>query len=443
MGFSLAFRACAALGLLVGACSQGSTPPAPATDGSEAGASSPDDSDPQTPPGGASAGGAGGLGTAADAGAAAIAAGASDTEAGAPNSGVFPPDSAGAVSTPVTWKTIVEAMGNTFVSTPAAASRENDAAVAYVERPDATPATARVVLQRFDASGERVGPLLTLGTDPTPQSGVTLASDGTQYAACWDAAAEVHCSLVDEEGHVQLNALSLDGQLATLVASPTGWLLAYATSDTELRLQPLTSALEPTGSAVDLQRSPAFRYPKAAPLLAPTPSGFALVGASSEDGHEQLLRLNAKLKPVGSAIPLGHDFWFFGQLIASDTRAAVSLSAPYGSYLMLLDKEKVVAELPISGGGKTGMDEAFLLTNGGIGSAWLTPDAQVRHRFFRDAHEAEVGLGSRDGGPLLGMPEEGTESYQQLLQVAGQTLIVGRAYRYGYGAIQVAALTFP
>lgn len=213
-----------------------------------------------------------------------------------------------------------------------------------------------------------------------------------------------------------------------------------------LRLQPLDPQLEPTGTAVDLNRSTNFENPQAAPLLTPTPSGFALVGARSDDGHEGLLRLGPDLQPVGAAIPLGRDFWFFGQLVASDTRAAVSLSAPYGSYLMLMDREQVTAELLIAGGGKTGMDEALLLTEGGLGAAWLTGGRYLMRRFFADGADAAIGLGARSTQGPLGFPEEGTDSYQQLLTVGGQTLLVGRDRRYGYlgpAAIRAATLSFP
>jgi hypothetical protein len=171
-----------------------------------------------------------------------------------------------------------------------------------------------------------------------------------------------------------------------------------------------------------------------------------LVGASLDDGHDGLLRFDADLQPQGSAIPLGRDFWFSGQLVASDTRAAVSLSAPYGSYLLLLDADRVTAELPVAGGGKVGMDEALFLTDGGIGAAWLTSNFEVRRRFFADGHDAEIGLESRTTGSLLGIEEEGTDSYQHLLQVKDQALLVGRARRSGYlgpGGIRVAALRFP
>jgi hypothetical protein len=436
MSAPFAFRIFAGLGLLVGACSQASRAPDATLPNGQAGA----------PEAGAEAipnGGALDAGGSFDAGGSVDAGGAPD--AGAANSGAVPAGTGGNVPTAVTWKVIATSTDtDIFATTAVAASRGNDAAVGYVEQSGTTPVTARAVMQRFDAAAERIGPLLILGTDPNPQSNLTLASDGKQYAACWDSALEVHCSLVDEQGHVQLNALALGGQYATIVASPTGWVIAYATSDTGLRLQALTPALEPTGSAVDLQRSAHFVYPKIGTLLTRTPSGFALVGASLEDGHDGLLRLDADLQPLGPGIPLGRDFWFSGQLVASETRAAVSLSAPYGSYLLLLDAEQVVAELPIAGGGKTGMDEAFLLTDGGIGTAWLTPDLGVLRRYFADGHEADLDLGNRDMKPLLGNPEEGTDSYQQLLKVADQTLLLGRAHRYGYGgAIQAARLTFP
>jgi hypothetical protein len=256
----------------------------------------------------------------------------------------------------------------------------------------------------------------------------------------------VRCSLVDASGTVHEDALALPGQSPTIVASSGGWVIAYVVGETTLRLQPLDPQLGPAGAPADFKRSTHLGYSKAGALLTPTPSGFALVGAGSDDEHDQLLRLGADLKPLGAAIPLGRDFWFYGQVVASDDRAAVSLSAPYGSYLLLLDAEKVTAELWIAGGGKTGMDEALLLEDGTIGAAWLTREqAQaVRQRSFADGEDSDIGLAPPTDS-LLGSPEEGTDSYQQLLRVADQTLLVARASRYGYlatVAIRVGALKF-
>jgi len=161
-----------------------------------------------------------------------------------------------------------------------------------------------------------------------------------------------------------------------------------------------------------------------------------------------LLRLSADLQSVVSASALGRDLWSTGQLVASDTRAAVSLAAPYGSFMLLVDETEVSAELPIAGGGKTGMDEALVLTEGGIGAAWLKGEGQVRRHYFADGHDAEIGLETRiPTSNLLSQQEQGTGSYQQLVKVGAQTLLVARSALYGYlasgGAIRVATLQFP
>ncbi|MEI9952704.1 MAG: hypothetical protein WDO74_27915 [Pseudomonadota bacterium] len=354
----------------------------------------------------------------------------------------------GNVRTPLTWKVLATSLDSKLnANPPSAASRGRDAGVAYVEYSDTMPPTARVVMQRFDASGEQVGSLAALGSEADRFSDVSLASDGKQYAACWTFNLEVHCSLVDEQGQVQLNAVEFDGQYPTLVASPSGWAIGYTISGAQLRLQALTPALELNGSPVDLQQSARFQGARLGPLLTPVPSGFALVGAKSADEHEGLLRLDADLQPLGDATPLGRDFWMSGQLVASDTRAAVSLSVAYGSFLLLLDAHQVTAELPVAGGGKAGMDHALVLTQGGIGAAWLDGVAEARRRFFADGHDAEIGLETHDNpSTAIGLPEEGIESYQQLLQVADRTLLVARQTRSGSLAnapIRVATLTFP
>lgn len=409
MGRRLVWWTSALFGMLLGACSEPSVEPAGETN---------------------SQGGADGLPSETD--------GGNDSE---------PPATGGSNAGVVRWNVVAESTDSRiFATTPAAASRGIDGAVAYVEHSDDTPGIARVVLQRFDAQGKRVGTPLVLGTDSQPYGAVTLASDGTQYAACWDSTVDVRCSLLDGAGTVQESILALAGQHPALVAAPSGWVLAYVVGDTTLRLQPLTSLLQPTGVHVDFERASRVDSADAATLLAATDSGFALIGARADDGHDGLLRLGVDLRPLGPAIPLGRDYWFYGQLVASDERAAVSLSAPYGSYLLLLDTERVTAELPIGGGGKTGMDQALLLTEGAIDAAWLTRDGDVQRRVFENGRDGEVGLSSRGTDDLLGLPQEGTDSYQQLLKVEDQTLLVARNRRYGYlgqSAIRVAPLTFP
>jgi len=349
----------------------------------------------------------------------------------------------GTVLSTVDWKVIAESQDSTVSSNvPSVASRGKDAAVAYMERP-----SRRIVLQRFDESGDRLGSPVELGINVDERSNVTLASDGKQYAACWNAAPDVRCSLIDEQNQIHLNALAVSGQYSTIVARANGWALAYSGQDKLVRLQPLTPTLALDGSFIGPVLYTQFSVQDIGPLFAATPSGFALVGSNNEAGDVSLLRVSADLQSVVSATPLGHALWHSAQLVASDTRAAVSLSIPYGSYLLLLDQKKLTAELPIAGGGKTGTDQGLLLTEGGIGAAWLGGNMAVRRRFFADGHDSDVGLDPRTpSNEVLGLEEEGTGAYQQVVQVGNRALLVAKTTRYGSiygaGAIRVAALNF-
>jgi len=346
----------------------------------------------------------------------------------------------GTTPTPVTWKPLADsADAEVSINVPSAASRGKDAAVAYMER-----TTGRVMMQRLDATGERIDAPVQLASDAVERSNVTLASDGKQYAACWSVAAEVHCSLVDEQGAVHLNALSVSGQTATIVASAEGWVLAYTASDKHVYLQRLSPALDLTGKFVATQWFAQFSSQDSAPLFAATPSGFVLVAANKEGGDLDLLRLGADLQSVVATAALGHNLWFAAQLVATDTRAAVSIGIPYGSFLQLLNEKELTAELPIAGGGKAGTDQALVLTEGGVGAAWLDGSAAVHQRFFADGHDSDIGLDPRTpSNAVLGQPEQGTESYQQLVQVGSQVLLVAKANRYGsLGALRAAALNF-
>jgi len=436
MSAFLAFRSLFATSLVVSACSQSAEAPN-FSSSAVAGATTQAGSAAHSP----STSGAGIGGTGAD--------NPDDSNSGAAGSGGA--QVGGSTPTPVTWRILAETQdSNVYLNVPSAASRGKDAAVAYVESTNisSTETSDRVVMQRFDENGEPIGSPIELSDDVDRRSNVTLASDGEQYAACWNTATEIHCSLVDGEGHAQSNPLAIAGQYGTIVAGTSGWAIAYAGSDSRVRLQALTPSLELNGSYIGPQ---IFALPASkadGPIFAATPSGYVLVGTNDEDGRNlSLLRLSPDLQSVVYASPLGRSLWFSGQVVASDTRAAVSLGAAYGSFLLLLDAKKVTAELPISGGGKTGMDSALLLTEGGIGSACLDPGAGVRRRFFADGHDADIGVGDRvANAALLGGPQEGSESYQQLLLVGDRTLLVARSQRYGLfsGApLRVAPLTFP
>jgi hypothetical protein len=451
MSATLAFRILAATSVLVAACSPNtgspnSSAPEGGTGGlAQAGSASHASAE--------SAGdGAGGTRSDADpdagvpaAGLADSGAGGSELATGSAGSGGTQPGSS--IITAVSWKVLAESQApNVYMNLPAAASRGSDAAVVYAERAEGATST-RVLLQRFDANGERLGPLVILTSNADDRSNVTLESDGKQYAACWNTALEVRCARLDEQNQVHSDALVIAGQYATIVASKSGWAIAYTGSDAHVRLQALTPELELNGSYIGPQMFVQFSSRDLGPLFAATASGYVLVGTNDEGGDVSLIRLSADLKSVVSAIPLGRKLWHGGQLLASDTRVAVSLSVAYGSYLLLLDQKKITAELAVAGGNKTGMDEALLPVDGGIGAAWLDRDARVRRRFFAQGRDSDIGLGPRSPTDSpLGLPEEGTDSYQQLLQVAGQTLLIARYYRYGAfsaAPIRVAALTFP
>jgi hypothetical protein len=182
-----------------------------------------------------------------------------------------------------------------------------------------------------------------------------------------------------------------------------------------------------------------------APLLVPTESGFALVGARpSNDQQAYLYRLGADLKLTAEPQPLGLDFWFHGDLAATDSRAAVSLAVPYGSYTLLLDAKGIQHKLGVGGGGKTGMYLALTARDGGIASAWPTRNGQLKTRFFADgAAESDLLAPTETVGTAIGLLDEGMACYQQFVQVSGQTLLV--AYQNMdnacSGALRVTTLT--
>lgn len=430
MSAGLGFRWFIVVSALLGACSQ-----------------PPDGSNSATGGAGSVAGSAGAAASGSDSSAGA---GSSDWSAGAAGAGTHQPGTN--ILTTVTWKPIAQAAGsNLYLSVPSAASLGNEAAVAYVERTSASgmPTTARVVMQRFDSNGEPRGSLIVLANNPGDRSTVTLASDGEQYAVCWDETTSIRCSLVDDQGFIERNTLGLLGQNATIVARANGWAIAYTGSDRRrLRVQLLSSLLQLDGGGVDPRL---FTYPSPgdqSPLFVATPSGYAMVGSETDSGPASLVRLGPDLQQVVAPIALGRGLWFASQLVASETRAAVSLSAPYGSYLLLLSRERLTAEVLIGGGGKAGTSQALLMTDGGIAAAWLSPDGGVRRSFFADGHDDDIGIENRSpDGALLGVQGEGTDSYQQLVEVADQTLLVARAIRYGAfhdaTALRVAPLAFP
>ncbi|MEN9581533.1 MAG: hypothetical protein RJA70_4542, partial [Pseudomonadota bacterium] len=144
----------------------------------------------------------------------------------------------------VVWKTLAAGEDQrTHFSSPSVGSRGEEAAVAYVE---SVGDVLRILIQRFDAQGERLGEAVALGAPPDEYVGLTLASDGKQYGVCWSDT-QIHCATLDAENQAHTAVLTLAGQYPKIAFAHGGWVLSYFTANEQIHLQALSDTLEVQG----------------------------------------------------------------------------------------------------------------------------------------------------------------------------------------------------
>jgi hypothetical protein len=254
-----------------------------------------------------------------------------------------------------TWKA---APGLSFTAL-ASATAGTEGAIAYAEvMDDAGHYTqARIKLQRLDSAGATRGDAIELGAMASGTlSGLTLASDGAQYIACWGDAdkSQISCATVSAGQGSASPALSMAGRAPALVYNAGTWALAFSTPG-HLAVVKLTSDGLAAGNPAwfDAGEVPSMEM---IPLLAPTKLGFVLAGGDNVRVHQ----LDFAFAEVAAPVDLGVQTWLFAAIAANETKVAISLSSPAGkSDVFLLDGVTLLDKQPYSGGGKMGLRVAL------------------------------------------------------------------------------------
>lgn len=259
----------------------------------------------------------------------------------------------------------------------ATASTRDEGAVAYVEltSPDGTGGfrQSRIVLQRLDTAGAVRGAPVELGVvESGAATGLTLATDGARYLACWSREGQIDCATAPVGQGGASPGPSLVGAVPSVAYNSGTWALAFSVAG-QIAVVPLASSDLAPGRPVMFEAGRAAGF-ELLPLLAPTPRGFVLVGGDSV--RVQLLDL--ALAPLGSAVELGVGPWVHGAVVASDAGVAVHLSEPYGSALFLVQDGAVAGTMPFRGGGKPGLRVALADDGGSFGMLAPHVDAEGR-----------------------------------------------------------------
>lgn len=263
-----------------------------------------------------------------------------------------------------------------FVAIAAAAARD-EGAVAYVElsSPDGTGGfrQSRIALQRLDTAGAVRGAPVELGVVASgAATGLTLATDGARYLACWSAEGHIDCATAPVGQGGASPGPSLAGATPSVAYSMGAWALAYSVSG-QIAVVPLASSDLAAGSPVMFEAGRAAAF-ELLPLLAATPRGFVLVGGDTV----RVQLLDVALVPLGGAVELGVGPWVHGAVVASEAGVAVHLSEPYGSKLFLVQDGAVARTVPFDGGGKPGLRVALVDEGGSFGMFAPHVDAEGR-----------------------------------------------------------------
>jgi len=254
-----------------------------------------------------------------------------------------------------TWKA---APGRSFTAL-ASATAGTEGAIAYAEVIDSAGSytQARIKLQRLDSAGATRGEAVELGAMESGKlSGLTLASDGAQYIACWGDAdnSQISCATVSAGQGSASPALSMAGRAPALVYNAGTWALAHSAPN-HLAVVKLTSDGFAAGSPAWFDAGEDLSFGMI-PLLAPTKLGFVLAGGWDDVRVHQL---DFAFAEVAAPVDLGVFSWTFAAIAASETKVAISLATPGGSDVFFLDGVTLLDKQSHNGGGKMGLRAAL------------------------------------------------------------------------------------
>lgn len=256
----------------------------------------------------------------------------------------------------------------------ASASANDEGAIAYAELQaldgGGSFTQTRIKLQRLDSAGAPRGSSIELGVVESGfVSGLTLASDGNQYIACWADDSQIDCATAPVGQGSASPGQSMAGVSPSLAHSSGMWALAYGVPG-NLAIVHLASNGMADGSPAMFEAGE-DSYFEPLLLLAATKLGFVLVGGNEVRVHT----LNFAFIPIAKAVDLGVMPWAFGAIAASETKVAINLAVPYGSNLFLLQDGTLMDTLPFDGGGKLGLHVA--LTEEGTSFGMLMPNVDA------------------------------------------------------------------
>jgi hypothetical protein len=251
----------------------------------------------------------------------------------------------------------------------AAASAGDEGAIAYSVHSGVSGTPTHIMLQRLDSKGAPRGSAIELGVaDADYLPGLTLASDGERYIACWADDSQMACAAAPAGQGDASPGLSLPGVSPSLACSSGMCALAYGFPG-QLAVMRIAGNGMADGSPAMFEAGE-DPYFQTGPLLAATKLGFVLVGGDEVRVHT----LDFALSPIAEPVGLGASPWAFGALAASDTAVAIHLSEPYGSNLFLVENGAVTHTLPFAGGGKVGLRAALIQEGTSFGMAAANPD---------------------------------------------------------------------
>lgn len=250
----------------------------------------------------------------------------------------------------------------------ASASANAEGAIAYAEQeaPESGGSSmkTRIKLQRLDSMGALNGSPIELGVVETDYlSGLTLASDGDQYIACWSDDSQIACAAAPVGQGSASPGYSTAGVAPSLAYSSSTWALAYRIESNAAVVR-LGSDGMAAGSPVVLEGSGDSTF-GSLPLFAATELGFVLVAGA----EVRVTSFDFNLSPVAD-VDLGVNDWAFGAIAVSDTKVAIHLSEPYGSNLFLFEDGPLTAlaeAQPFGGGGKLGVRAALAAEGSSFG----------------------------------------------------------------------------
>lgn len=237
--------------------------------------------------------------------------------------------------------------------------------------------STRVMLQRIEATGARIGEALEISAsrEVAPIVRMSIAGDGERYFYCLSSQSDVTCGLFEPPLAHTPQVFEAAGQSVAVAFTQDTWLVGYRTLRADPEGDEPVELVLQTFSRDGLDPGPTLRLATHGeqPVLTATETEFVLVASYAEHAFApHVFWLDPELRVTRAPVALDARAAVAGGVAATAELVVVSSAFAYHSVLSLLGPASPLRTHVFDGGGKMGAYYALAATGGTITASCFT-----------------------------------------------------------------------